>query len=392
MALFHPRVVQKRISAYLAVPAGHKTILESWAKSLVAGIYDVETQNDAEFIQRILVDVLGYEGSSSGPTWTVAKNQPVGSGNVDVALGKFASVGTNQIIAPFELKGARTKDLDAMMAGRNKSPVQQAWEYAMDAPGAQWVLVSNYREIRLYAVGYGRKNYESFDLSAISDPANYQRLLLLLGATNLLSGNTLRLLEESESKEREISSHLYAEYHDLRIKLINEISQAKKWSLDEAIQTAQTILDRVLFIAFAEDRGLLQKSTLETTFATKNPYNPQPAWDNFKGLFLVIDKGNKKLNIPEYNGGLFAPDAKIDSLNLSEPLCAKLAALGNYDNESDVSVNILGHVFEQSISDIEELKTGKRNPVDDVGKKRRLHPSICYSPNCRKERRPVVAR
>ncbi len=33
--------------------------LASWASSLAQGVYDSETQNDAEFIQRILIDVLG---------------------------------------------------------------------------------------------------------------------------------------------------------------------------------------------------------------------------------------------------------------------------------------------------------------------------------------------
>jgi hypothetical protein len=101
MPLFHPRVIQKRLSAFLAVPPQHKAILDGWAKSLSDGVYDKETQNDSEFIQRILVEVLGYVGSSSGKNWTVAKNQPVGTGNVDVALGNFSSDGVTQILAPF---------------------------------------------------------------------------------------------------------------------------------------------------------------------------------------------------------------------------------------------------------------------------------------------------
>ncbi len=71
------------------MPPEHEVILSAWARNLAAGNYDSETQNDAEFIQRILVDVLGYSGSSAGDSWTVAKNQTVGNGNVDVALGKF---------------------------------------------------------------------------------------------------------------------------------------------------------------------------------------------------------------------------------------------------------------------------------------------------------------
>ena len=161
MSLFHPRVIKKSLGNSSEVSNHHQAILKAWATNLSAGKYDKETQNDGEFIQRILIDTLGYVGSgSAGDTWNVAKNQPIGSGNVDVALGKFSSAAPPLLLAPFELKGAKTKDLDAIMSGRHKSPVQQAWEYTMDAKGAQWVLVSNFREIRLYAVGYGRKDYK----------------------------------------------------------------------------------------------------------------------------------------------------------------------------------------------------------------------------------------
>ena len=57
-----------------------------------------------------------------------------------------------------------TSDLDAIMPGRGYSPVQQAWNYAIDAPGCRWVLVSNCVEIRLYGFGRGRDAYELFDL------------------------------------------------------------------------------------------------------------------------------------------------------------------------------------------------------------------------------------
>jgi hypothetical protein len=196
MVLFHPRVINKHIQFAPTVPPQHVEILGAWAESLVQGTFERETSHDGEFIQRILINVLGYQGSSAGTNWTVAKNQPVGSGNVDAALGSFSS-DTAQIIAPFELKGAKTRDLDATMPGRNKSPVQQAWEYAMDAKGAKWVLVSNYREIRLYAVGYGRKDFERFDLSQMTLPQNYARFMLLLSAENLLGNRTIDLLVQS---------------------------------------------------------------------------------------------------------------------------------------------------------------------------------------------------
>jgi hypothetical protein len=60
---------------------------------------------------------------------------------VDRALGTF-STSERTVLAPFELKGPKTHDLDAIMPGRNKSPVQQAWEYAIDAPGR----IAKYRD------------------------------------------------------------------------------------------------------------------------------------------------------------------------------------------------------------------------------------------------------
>jgi type I restriction-modification system DNA methylase subunit len=328
------------------------------------------------------VDVLGYTESSAGKAWTATKNHPVGKGNVDVALGHF-SADDSRILAPFELKGAKTRDLDVKMAGRNKSPVEQAWEYAMDAKGAKWVLVSNYREIRLYAVGYGRKDYESFDLSRLTDPAAYARFMLLLSANHLMGDRTLALLKESEQKEKDITKELYNDYKALRSQLINTLTRENPATpaLD-IINHSQTILDRILFVAFAEDKGLLPKETLKKAYETQNHFNPQPVWENFKGLFLAIDKGSPPLNITGYNGGLFAKNAEINALSLSDALCEGFKKIGDYDFESDVSVNILGHIFEQSITDLEEIKAATLGEAETFDKKKskRKKDGIFYTP------------
>ena len=382
MSLFHPRVIEKHVKHIEPLSDRQSDILKSWAEKLSSGTYDSEIQNDDVFIQRILVDVLGYTRSSDGKIWTLAKNQPLeGGGNVDAALGHFSPKET-KIIAPFELKGAKTKDLDAVMAGRNKTPVQQAWEYAMDAKGAEWVLVSNYREIRLYAVGYGRKYYESFDLAKIKEPDQFSKFILLLSSNSLLSGKTKNLLKESERVDKDITDKLYEDYKSLRANLIKHIREDNpdKNPL-EVIGFAQTILDRVLFIAFAEDKGLLPEETLKKAYEHNDPYNPKPVWDNFKGLFKSINKGNNTLNIPAYNGGLFADDTELDNLNVSNDLCEGFKKIGDYDFDSDVSVNILGHIFEQSISDLEELKAHAEN-VEEINKKqsKRKKDGVFYTP------------
>lgn len=382
MNLFHPTIIEKHTNQYSEIPANHLEIISSWKKGLREGRYDRETSHDAEFIQRIMIDVLGYRGSSDGESYDLQKNQPVGSGNVDVALGVFS--GENiQIVAPFELKGAKTHNLDAVMPGRNKTPVQQAWEYAMDAKGAKWVLVSNYKLIRLYAVGYGRKNYEEFDLSKVDDIQNYNRLQLLLNAKNLLGSQTLSLLIESENRDKEITNLLYFDYKNLRSKMISELQKSNpNVSPLEIINITQTILDRILFVAFAEDRGLLPSETLQSCYLEKSKWSPQPAWDNFKALFRSVDKGNPPLNIPGYNGGLFADNNAINELLVSDDICEGFKKIGDYDFESEVSVNILGHIFEQSVSDLESLKSSVLNndEVTPDNKSKRKKDGIFYTP------------
>ena len=143
-------------------------IAKLWAESI--GNHSIYKHNESQiegvFQSRILEGLLGYQPFDGQGQQNYRPEQPMGKGTVDIALGDFAGE-FPKIIAPFELKGADTKDLDAPMPGRNKSPVQQAWEYANAVAGAKFVLVSNMLEIRLYGFGEGQQDYESIDLSKI---------------------------------------------------------------------------------------------------------------------------------------------------------------------------------------------------------------------------------
>ena len=98
-------------------------------------------------------------------------------------------------------------------------------------------------------------------------------------------------------------------------------------------------------------------------------------------MFHAIDKGNSTLKIPHYNGGLFAEDTELDSLNIDDGLCEGFKTIGDYDFDSDVSVNILGHIFEQSISDLEELKAHADNTdAIDPKQSKRKKDGIFYTP------------
>jgi hypothetical protein len=335
------------------------------------------------FIDEVLIKILGYSRIDPDKPYTLADEQTLGTGSVDTALGRFEVGGAGKVLAPFELKGPDTKDLDRIMPGRGKTPVQQAWEYANDAPGAKWVLVSNCVEVRLYGYGRGREAYEVFDVSRLDEPDELRRLWVILNARNLLGEATERLLRETDAAYKDITDRLYKDYNDLRERLIAflvDSADGPKLALGASIEPAQKILDRILFIAFAQRRDLMRGDLLESALKSHNEWNPLPVWQNFLGLFRHVDQGNFDMDIPPYNGGLFAQDALVDSLILPEALAKDIAALGNWDYRREVPVTVLGHIFEQSITDIEKKRAEARGQeLHTVSKRKRE--GVVYTPD-----------
>lgn len=388
MGLFNPRILGRALQSQGEIPEEHRTIVSNWAESVRDGTIRQrnEVQLEADFKGRIMEAVLGYTPFGVGGVQTIQAKQQMGAGPVDLALGRFGG-DAPEIIAPFELKGADTRDLDAPMPGRKITPVQQAWNYANAVKGVRWVLVTNFIEIRLYSYAEGNQAFERFELGKLDEPVEYAKLRLLLSAPSLLDGPTLELLAESRQANQEVSENLYTDYKDLRQQLIDAVNTAtdNKAPL-EAIATAQKIIDRVLFIAFAEDSLLLPKQSIAKAHKHRDPYYPKPIWHNFKALFRAIDEGSSHLDINSYNGGLFRADEGIDALELPDAICEGFRKLSEYDFESEVGVTILGHIFEQSVSDIERLQALARGeqprPETKNGSRgRRKRDGIVYTPD-----------
>ena len=132
------------------------------------------------------------------------------------------------------------------------------------------------------------------------------------------------------------------------------------------MEKTQKLLDRFIFIFFCEDTaGLLPHNTVENIYKmAQNSFSLSECkiWEQFRGLFVAIDKGNNNVNPPinAYNGGLFAYDEILDKLIIKDEMFTYIKELARYDFESDLNVNILGHIFEQSLSDLEQIKMNWR--------------------------------
>lgn len=381
MPLFSSKIIRDALLTYERQPTPEEIeAARDWAARAADPGMELqnESQLEQEFNRLIVQGVLGYRAPAPGAPGTMRVKQPIPGGTVvDLALGEFHGDRAT-VVAPFELKGPKVR-LDRIMAGRNKTPVQQAWEYATDAPGARWVLLSDMREVRLYAFGHGRQEYEAFDLKKLGDRNELRRFQMLLRAERLLAGPAKELLDRSAAADRDVTDMLYLDYRDLRSDLLRFVeNHAPTIDRLKQIELVQRLLDRLLFIAFAEDSFLLPKNSLSEAITTTYKFDPQPKWNQVKRLFEWVDKGSPE--ITAYNGGLFRAEPALDAIAFPDHLVERFMLLSGYDFRSEVSVTILGHIFEQSITDIEELRAETRGEAPDKAGKRKRE-GVVYTPD-----------
>lgn len=380
MPLFNARVLDAAVSALDRSPSDaerdHAARWSARARDGFGGLN--ESQLEGDFATEIMVSVLGYRSHQPDGAATMRAKAAVARGIPDLALGRF-TIDAATILAPVELKGPRVR-LDAIGGHRARTPVQQAWDYAMDAPGARWVIVCNMKELRLYAVGHGRDDYHLFDLTRLDEEDELAALQLLLHADRLLTGETAALLDRSASADAEITDQLYATYKSVRDDLLQFVAEQRPAIEAEArVAVVQKLVDRVIFIAFAEDTVLIPDDSLVRALDFRDPYAPQPRWAKLTQLFAAVDRGSDELGVPPYNGGLFAPDATLHGLDLPDGLVERFKEIAAFDFASEVSVTILGHIFEQSISDIEALLAEARGEAAPTTGKRKRD-GVVYTP------------
>ena len=138
----------------------------------------------------------------------------------------------------------------------------------------------------------------------------------------------------------------------------------------------------MVFIFFAEDRGILPTNTIKAiTDRYEDDVEDRSLYHFYKIYFKAINQGNRKLDIPEYNGGLFAEDEILSNLIIDDAVLNEdPLTLSTYDFNSDVDVNILGHIFENSLNDIEEMKAKINEGDFDIKHSKRKKDGVFYTP------------
>ena len=399
-----------------------------------------EEQFQATFLNELFVRVLGYTMNPQ-PEYNLTtefKNQK----NARKADGAILKDGI--AIGVIELKGTNTKHLEGIR--------QQAFDYKANQKGCVYVITSNFEKLRFYIndatefveFDLFELNREDFSLlwfclhrenllsgkplrvkeaSLVEEEVitkqfykdysvfkrelyrdlvrrNAKRLKNLRASGYESGGQNDELKERHpEPNHRHPDSNqrhpdpdqrhpeLVSGSHDPEHK--TELAALEKNVKQNLFKKSQKLIDRFLFIFFAEDRALLPPNSIHKILDGWNKLKDldaeMPLYDRFKLYFGYLDTGRKgtekKTEIFAYNGGLFKPDPVLDMLEIDDELLYKhTARLATYDFESQVDVNILGHIFENSLNEIESVNAEIEGSDFDKQKSKRKKDGVFYTP------------
>lgn len=413
MALFQNSVLKSQLALLnaAAVDKAYKKYQKYfWNTTIQENIKSAkEEQFQATFLSELFVNIFGYT-LFPNPNYNLTtefKNEK----NARKADGAILKDGA--AIGIVELKGTNTKDLESIR--------RQAFDYKANHKGCVYVITSNFEKLRFYI--NDATEFEEFDLFTLSKK-RFEILYLCLHFDNILNNIPLKIKEASIAEEEEITKAFYKDYSIFKRELYRDLVKKNAKTVKEKFansssslssptqsrdekedhleitrleknvkltlfQKSQKLLDRFLFIFFAEDRNLLpSNSTLQILSKWKDDWDfgdERDLYNLFKQYFNYLDIGRKgtekRAEIYAYNGGLFKPDAILDALEIDNDLLYKYTLkLSNYDFESQVDVNILGHIFENSLNEIESVNAEIEGGDFDKRTSKRKKDGVFYTP------------
>ena len=310
-----------------------------------------EEQFQEGFLRELYVKILGYT-LNPDPNFnlTTEKKNETNSKKADGAI-----LVDGKVVGVIELKDHKTPDLSKVEA--------QAFNYKSQHKEAVYVVISNFEKLRFYIDN--AVDFEEFDLFHLTR-VDFALLWICLAYENIAKNLPKQIKAASLTNEDQITNALYKDYSNFKRDLFEDILKNNPTDDTEhkilLFKKTQKLLDRLLFIFFAEDRGLLPPNSIMLIInqweKLKDLDEYQPFYNRLKKYFGYMNTGfqGKNYEVFAYNGGLFKPDEILDGLIISDEVLMRYCKkISDYDFQSDVDVNILGHIFENSLTEIEEV-------------------------------------
>lgn len=388
--LFNPTTIEKYSNA-IQLSYSQKTAASKWLSYLDEGSLSGEKSNYLKFSKLILEQILGYE----------IEKINYEMGNIEFSYKNDEG----KSVLGIEVKGVK-KDLSSQQRGYKtwqNTPINQLWNY-MGSLNLNYGIATNYKNFEFILKNEGFSTRYSFDFESTRDnEEKLKEFVLIFSKDQLIDKKMIEILtKESDLEDQKFTKEFYKLFSETRLMFIKEF-QEKGVPLDKAVHYSQIYLNRLMFIFFAEDTGKLdyrifEKQIIKTlTGGLSLPqYIGTLVSTEIKSMFKKLNIGFKEYgqNFNGFNGGLFREDIpedvffddlkdksffteafqnyKLDKLLDLEsesvineykgklnPLIKNILLMASFDFKTEISVNILGHIFEQSLTDIEKIKEGK---------------------------------
>jgi hypothetical protein len=232
---------------------------------------------------------------------------------------------------------ADVDSLDIKMADR----VAASYQAVVALQRKTWVVLTNGRLWRLYSsrVSSSSTNYFEVDLEgvAVESDARLVYFVSLFSASAFLKKEEIAdvdlVFDEGVKHAHGIEEDLRQKVFDgkLFLNLVKGIlnhDASRVYSqgdLDDAKAVALKLLYRLLFVLYAESRGLLpienegyREVSLESLRSRLSAFEKEPesvaVWDGVRELFRMISEGDVDANLPQYDGELFEKDDALDGI------------------------------------------------------------------------------
>ena len=263
----------------------------------------------------------------------------------------------------------------------------------------RWGILTNGSVWRLYdyrarprASGFFEADLAELLKPDKEDGLRVFHLLFRRESSTLRDGATITFLEaalaEGRRYEEQVAQDLSGVVFERAFpNLVNALAKEAGGSLAESRDAALIFLYRLLFVLYAEDRGLLPvndaryddyglrkhgRDDIASRMAADDTFSAKFTnyYDRLVNLFRIIDEGDESIGLPPYNGGLFAAEAAplLETVRLADeeiaPIIYDLShaedsqGVRRFVNYRDMSVQQLGSIYERLL---------EREPVRDNG-------------------------
>jgi len=405
---------RKELSANEKIVKKQRDAIQKWKDNLDSEILDVESQYK-DHLRDLMINALGY------PLDKIKAE--TGEKNTRLDYSYTPDSGTGGVL--FELKSRKKKPFQHQGYDKKEqdTPVDQAITYIEKNSHISYAVITNFEEFVLITREDLRSQCYHFKFPPKGMkllPSEIKEFVHFFSKDGIENGFIETAKRATIIEEDTITTDFYKLYHQTRLMLIHAFNDKKRIEYDDAINITQTYLNRLIFLFFAEDNNLIKKRVFTDGILSILNFDAiKEKTISISGyiqtLFSWMDEGSDEIdNKSGFNGEFFKEqmDANAFFYDLQtqeffkeitkkvqvptriklnkenqiaidryegkiNPIIINFLKMASYnfrhkdqnamkekdidDSDEQISVNILGHIFEQSIGDLEELQTKEKS-------------------------------